>query len=83
MARGVGGGAVTGAFLGGPVGALTGSLVGAGLVSVHLLMSHPQATLKEGTYLQFALTEPLLLRQTNVSSNQYQNSTSGSDPNDE
>ena len=66
---GVGGGAVTGAFLGGPVGALTGSLVGAGLVSVHLLMSHPQATLKEGTYLQFALTEPLFLRQTNISTN--------------
>ena len=58
---GVGGAAITGAFLGGPVGALTGSLVGAGLVSVHLLMSHPQATLKEGTVLEFALTDPLYL----------------------
>jgi hypothetical protein len=70
---GVGGGAVTGAFLGGPVGALTGSLVGAGLVSVHLLMSHPQATLKQGTYLQFALTEPLYLRETNSTSSSNSN----------
>jgi hypothetical protein len=55
----VGGGAVTGALLGGPVGALTGSLVGAGVVTVHLLRSHPQATLETGTLLQFTLTEPL------------------------
>ena len=57
----VGGGAVTGAFLGGPIGALTGSLVGAGVVTVHLLKSHPQANLETGTVLQFTLTEPLHL----------------------
>lgn len=57
----VGGGAVTGAFLGGPMGALTGSLVGAGVVTVHLLRSHPQANLETGTVLQFTLTEPLHL----------------------
>jgi hypothetical protein len=55
----VGTGAVTGAVLGGPVGALTGSLIGAGLVTVHLMVSHPQATLETGTTLLFTLTEPL------------------------
>jgi hypothetical protein len=58
---GVGAGVVAGAVLGGPVGALTGSLVGAGLVTVHLLTSHPQAHLEEGTVLLFTLTEPLHL----------------------
>lgn len=57
----VGAGAVTGAFLGGPVGALTGSLIGAGVVTAHLLVSHPQATLETGTTLLFTLTEPLNL----------------------
>jgi hypothetical protein len=55
----VGTGAVTGAVLGGPVGALTGSLIGAGLVTVHLMVSHPQATLETGTTLLFTLNEPL------------------------
>ena len=58
---GVGAGAVTGAVIAGPVGALTGSIVGAGLVTVHLLVSHPQAHLEEGTVLLFTLTERLHL----------------------
>jgi hypothetical protein len=58
---GVGAGAVTGAVLAGPAGALTGSLVGAGLVTAHLLISHPQATLETGTTLLFTLTERLRL----------------------
>ena len=58
---GVGAGAVTGAAIAGPVGALTGSIVGAGLITVHLLVSHPQAHLEEGTVLLFTLTEPLHL----------------------
>jgi len=58
---GVGVGVIAGAALGGPVGALAGSLVGAGAVTVHLLMDHPQATLKTGTVLDFTLTEPLSL----------------------
>ena len=62
----VGGGAVTGAFVGGPIGALTGGLVGAGFVTVHLLLSHPQATLDSGSVLQFTLTEPLYLSSANV-----------------
>ncbi len=55
----VGAGAVTGAFMGGPVGALAGSMIGAGAITVHLLVSHPQATLEEGAPLLFTLTEPL------------------------
>jgi hypothetical protein len=55
----VGAGATTGAILGGPVGALAGSMVGAGVISVHLLVSHPQATLDPGTALLLTLTEPL------------------------
>jgi hypothetical protein len=57
----VGAGAVTGAIVGGPVGALAGTLIGAGAVTVHLLVSHPQATLESGTVLLFTLTEPLSL----------------------
>jgi hypothetical protein len=57
----VGAGAVTGAVLGGPVGALAGGLIGAGAITVHLLVDHPQATLEPGTTLLFTLTEPLNL----------------------
>jgi hypothetical protein len=57
----VGAGAVTGAVIAGPVGALTGSLVGAGLITVHLLVNHPQAHLEEGAVLLFTLTERLHL----------------------
>ncbi len=57
----VGAGAVTGAILGGPGGALAGTIVGAGVISVHLLVSHPQATLENGTVLLFTLSEPLNL----------------------
>lgn len=57
----VGAGAITGAIVAGPVGALAGTLIGAGAVTVHLLVDHPQATLDEGTVLLFSLTEPLNL----------------------
>jgi len=53
----VGAGAVTGAYLGGPVGALAGSIIGAGLVTTHLLISHPQAHLDSGDVLMLTLTE--------------------------
>ena len=62
-------GVVTGAALGGPAGALAGSLVGAGLVTAHLLISHPQATLEEGTTLLFTLTENLNLVPANPTGN--------------
>jgi hypothetical protein len=55
----VGAGAITGAIVAGPVGALAGSLIGAGAITVHLLIDHPQATLDEGTVVLFTLTQPL------------------------
>jgi hypothetical protein len=55
----VGAGVVTGAIVGGPVGAAAGGLVGAGVITVHLLVDHPQATLDEGTSMMFMLTQPL------------------------
>lgn len=57
----VGAGAVTGAILAGPGGAFAGTIIGASLISVHLLVSHPQATLENGTVLLFTLSEPLNL----------------------
>jgi hypothetical protein len=54
-------GVIAGAALGGPVGALAGGLVGAGLVTIHLLVSHPQATLESGTPVVFTLSERLTL----------------------
>jgi hypothetical protein len=65
----VGAGAITGAVMGGPVGALTGGLIGAGVVTTHLLVSHPQATLEPGTTLLFTLTEPLQMTPSNTSGN--------------
>jgi hypothetical protein len=62
----VGAGAVTGAVIAGPVGALTGGLIGAGVVTTHLMVDHPQATLEPGSMLLFTLTEPMnLMPQTN------------------
>lgn len=58
----VGTGVVAGAYLGGPVGALAGGLVGAGLVTVHLLVSHPQTHLEEGDVLMLTLTERMHLQ---------------------
>ena len=55
----VGAGLVTGAFLAGPAGAAAGSLIGAGVITVHLLVNHPQATLEQGTNMMLTLTEPL------------------------
>jgi hypothetical protein len=57
----VGAGAVSGAIVGGPGGALAGTIIGAGVITVHLLVSHPQATLDSGTVLLFTLNQPLNL----------------------
>ena len=59
-------GARTGAYMGGPVGALAGTLVGAGVITVHLLINHPQATLETGTPLLFTLTQRLSLVPTST-----------------
>jgi hypothetical protein len=65
----VGAGVVTGAIVGGPVGALAGGLIGAGAITTHLLISHPQATLEPGTAILFTLTEPLYLVQAGANGN--------------
>ena len=62
----VGTGAITGAVMGGPAGALAGTIIGAGAVTVHLMMSHPQARLEPGTVLLFRLSRPLNLVATNA-----------------
>ncbi len=65
----MGAGAATGAVMGGPAGALAGTIIGAGVVTAHLLVSHPQARLEPGATLMFTLTEPLNLVQVNTASN--------------
>jgi hypothetical protein len=65
----VGAGVVTGAIVGGPIGALTGGLIGAGAITVHLLVSHPQARLETGTTLIFQLTDRLYLAPEAASGN--------------
>ena len=55
----VGAGAAAGAILGGPTGALAGTLIGFGAITTHLLVSHPQVDLDEGSVLLLTLTQPL------------------------
>jgi hypothetical protein len=57
----MGAGAIAGASIGGGAGALAGTLIGAGAVTLHLMLSHPQATLEPGSVLLFTLTQPLNL----------------------
>jgi hypothetical protein len=56
-----GGGMIVGAALGGPVGMLAGGIIGAGVVTTHLLVSHPQANLETGSYLMLTLTQQVRL----------------------
>ncbi|MGB8029216.1 MAG: hypothetical protein WCF30_06075 [Terracidiphilus sp.] len=56
-----GAGVVTGAIVAGPGGALAGGIIGASVITVHLLVDHPQATLEDGAVLLFTLNEPLHL----------------------
>jgi hypothetical protein len=65
----IGAGAGMGAIVAGPVGSLTGSLIGAGAITVHLMVSHPQATLEPGSTLMFMLTDPLYLAPQAASGN--------------
>jgi hypothetical protein len=65
----VGSGVIVGAVVAGPAGALTGGLIGAGAVTVHLLVNHPQATLESGTTLIFQLTDSLYLAPDAMSGN--------------
>ena len=65
----VGSGLVVGGIVAGPAGALTGGLIGAGAITVHLLVSHPQATLEPGATLVFQLTDRLYLAPDSISGN--------------
>ena len=56
-----GGGVVVGAILGGPVGMLAGGIVGAGVVTTHNLVSHPQVNIDAGSYLMLTLTDQVKL----------------------
>lgn len=56
-----GGGMVVGAILGGPAGMLAGGLIGAGVVTTHNLVSHPQANIDAGSYLMLTLTQQVQL----------------------
>lgn len=58
---GVGAGVVTGALVAGPVGAVTGGIIGAGAITLHLLTKHSDATLEPGTVLLFTLDSRLNL----------------------
>lgn len=66
---GVGAGVVTGAIIGGPAGALAGGIIGAGAITVHLLVDHPQADLEPGTVLIFSLNDRLNLQSPGTSGN--------------
>jgi hypothetical protein len=48
---------------------MTGGLIGAGVVTAHLLISHPQARLDPGTVLIFTLSEPLQMAPAAASGN--------------
>ncbi len=62
---GAGTGAIVGAKIAGVHGAVIGSLVGAGVITVHLLMQHPEiAEVPKGAVVTFSLTEPMGLMPT-------------------
>jgi hypothetical protein len=62
---GAGTGAVVGAEVAGPGGALVGSLVGAGVITAHLMLQHPQAArVPVDSVVVFSLTEPMDLLPT-------------------
>jgi hypothetical protein len=54
-------GMITGAVMGGPAGLLAGTIIGAGVVTTHLMVSHPQANLDAGSYLMLTLTQRVQL----------------------
>jgi hypothetical protein len=60
-ALGAGGGAVTGAVLAGPTGAVVGTIIGAGLATTHVLLNRQAAVLPAGSSVTFGLTQPMRL----------------------
>ncbi len=62
---GAGTGAIVGAKIAGVHGAVIGSLVGAGVITAHLMMQHPEiAEVPKGSVVTFSLTEPMDLMPT-------------------
>ena len=62
---GAGTGAIVGAKIAGLHGAVIGSLIGAGVITVHLMMQHPEmAEVPKGSVVTFSLTEPMDLMPT-------------------
>jgi len=62
---GAGTGAIVGAKIAGVHGAVIGSLVGAGVITVHMLRQHPEiAEVPKGSIVTFSLTEPMGLTPT-------------------
>jgi hypothetical protein len=54
-------GVTAGALIGGPGGALAGGAIGLGVMTAHLLISHPQAVVENGDVLMITLNERLNL----------------------
>jgi hypothetical protein len=74
----VGAGAVVGTAMGGAPGALAGTLIGAGAITVHLLVDHPQAVLEPGTVLMFSLSQRLNLVSADKALNESTSANNGS-----
>jgi hypothetical protein len=63
-ASGTGGGAVLGAAVAGPAGAVAGTVIGAGVVTAHWLIEDHAAVLPRDSEIVFGLTRPLVLTPT-------------------
>ena len=69
-AMGGGGGAIVGAAIAGPTGAVVGAGIGVGVVTAHVLLEKHAAVLAAGSDITFGLTQPMLLTPlTNTASN--------------
>jgi hypothetical protein len=56
-----GAGALTGAYFGGPVGAVVGTSIGVGVITAHFLINRQVAVLPAGSALTFGLKQPMQL----------------------
>jgi hypothetical protein len=56
-----GAGAATGAFFGGPTGAIVGTGIGVGVITAHFLINRQAAVLPAGSALTFGLKQPMQL----------------------
>jgi hypothetical protein len=54
-------GALTGAYFGGPTGAIVGTGIGVGVITAHFLINRQVAVLPAGTSLTFGLKQPMQL----------------------